>query len=129
MKTNRVAFMDTGQIKPLHDFVVLENLEHDKGEKRTASGIIMPESALDTLDKQYWSQGLVISVPPKVTELSQKEGRELKANHIVLFSTGHGVTFTLDDEPQRDYRMVDYENIYSILSPVVPEMANCEEKD
>ena len=129
MKTNRVAFTDIRQASSLHDFVVIENLEHDSGEKKTESGIIIPASAMDTLDRQYWSQGLVISVPPMVTEQSKKEGRELKANHIVLFSTGHGVTFTLDDEPQRDYRMVDFENIYSILSPVAPEMANCEEKD
>lgn len=130
METKRIPFEDISQNIPLHEFVTVEKMGHSSGEKILPSGIIIPEVAMDTLDKQYWAQGKVLSVPKTVKELSfKKDGIELKAGHIVLFSTGHGVTFTLDDQPKRDFRMVDYENIYSILNPVVPEKANCEEEE
>ncbi|HZX49988.1 MAG TPA: co-chaperone GroES [Candidatus Paceibacterota bacterium] len=68
------------QIKPLADHVVIEPL---KQEEKTASGIILPETA----EKERPEQGKVIAVGPgRKTEDGKVVPLDIKVGDVVLFT-------------------------------------------
>lgn len=68
-------------LKPLGDRVVVLPAEKE-GEKKLASGIIIPE----TVDKEKPAQGTVIAVGPGKYDDGKLIPMQVKANDVVLFS-------------------------------------------
>ena len=75
-------------IRPLHDRVIVKRLEE---ERKTASGIVIPDTAAEKPDK-----GEVIAVGKgKVTEEGKILPLEVKVGDRVLFGKYSGQTVTL----------------------------------
>jgi chaperonin GroES len=68
-------------LKPLGDRVVVEPSEKE-GEKKLASGIIIPE----TVDKEKPAQGTVVAVGPGKFEDGKLSPMQVKVGDLVLFS-------------------------------------------
>ena len=68
-------------IAPLGDRVVVRPSEKE-GEKKLASGIIIPE----TVDKEKPVKGEVIAVGPGKSEEGKRVPMQVKAGDVVLFS-------------------------------------------
>ena len=68
-------------LKPLGDRVVVMPAEKE-GEKKLASGIIIPE----TVDKEKPAQGTVVAVGPGKYEDGKRVPMQVKAGDTVLFS-------------------------------------------
>jgi co-chaperonin GroES (HSP10) len=109
MKT--FSLIDIKQVIPFtapkgreHDNVLIERYEHSKEERKTKGGIIVPNIA-EREDELFFAKGKVLMAPDNTLD----EGT------FVLFSTGHGTTFRLDDNPDDDFRIVPLENISAIL--------------
>jgi chaperonin GroES len=68
-------------LKPLGDRVVVKPSDKE-GEKKLASGIIIPE----TLDREKPAQGIVIAVGPGKYEDGKRIPMQVKEGDLVLFS-------------------------------------------
>ncbi len=68
-------------LKPLGDRVVVSPAEKE-GEKKLASGIIIPE----TVDKERPAQGTVIAVGPGKHEDGKRVPMQVKVGDTVIFS-------------------------------------------
>ncbi|ANN76229.1 co-chaperone GroES [Bordetella flabilis] len=78
-------------LRPLNDRVIIKRLDN---ERKTASGIVIPESAAEKPD-----QGEVIAVGPgKRTEDGKVLPVDLKAGDKVLFGKYAGQTVKVDGE-------------------------------
>ncbi len=79
------------KIRPLHDRVIVKRLEE---ERKTASGIVIPDSAAEKPD-----QGEIISVGTgKVMENGDVRKLEVKVGDRVLFGKYSGQTVKVDGE-------------------------------
>ncbi|TYB32583.1 MAG: co-chaperone GroES [Flexistipes sinusarabici] len=93
------------KIKPLHDRVLVKRVE---AEEKTASGIIIPESA-----KEKPQEGEVIAVGEgKVLDNGTKTELSVKTGDKVLFSKYAGTEISLDDE---DYLIMREDDILGII--------------
>ncbi len=93
------------KIKPLHDRVLVQRVE---AEEKTASGIIIPDSA-----KEKPQEGKVIAVGPgKVLDNGSKLELTVKAGDKVLFSKYAGTEISLDGE---DYLIMREDDILGII--------------
>lgn len=79
------------KIKPLADRVVVKSLE---AEDKTASGIILPDSA-----KEKPQKGKVLAVGPgKMLENGSRQAMEVKAGDIVYYAKYAGTEVKVDGE-------------------------------
>lgn len=93
------------KIKPLHDRILVKRVE---AEEKTASGIIIPESA-----KEKPQEGEVIAVGEgKILNDGTKVELSVKAGNKVLFSKYAGTEISLDDE---DYLIMREDDILGII--------------
>ena len=78
-------------LRPLHDRVIVKRLDN---ERKTASGIVIPESAAEKPD-----QGEVLAVGPgKQTEDGKVLKMDVKVGDKVLFGKDAGQTVKVDGE-------------------------------
>jgi len=78
-------------LKPLGDRVVVEPLEQ---EEKTASGIILPETA-----KEKPQEGTILAAGPgKMDEAGKRMPMDVKVGDIVLFAKYAGTDIKLDDK-------------------------------
>ncbi|MDN3988458.1 co-chaperone GroES [Zwartia vadi] len=78
-------------LRPLHDRVIVKRLDN---ERKTASGIVIPESAAEKPD-----QGEVLAVGPgKQTEDGKVLKMDVKVGDRVLFGKYAGQTVKVDGE-------------------------------
>ena len=87
-------------IKPLGDRVVVEPVE---AEQKTASGIIIPDTA-----KEKPSQGVVVAVP----EADDDNKLTVKVGDKVLYGKYAGTEITIDDN---DYLIMNESDILAII--------------
>ncbi|MEC9491270.1 co-chaperone GroES [Flexistipes sp.] len=93
------------KIKPLHDRVLVKRVE---AEEKTASGIIIPDSA-----KEKPQEGEVIAVGEgKVLDNGSKAELSVTTGDKVLFSKYAGTEISLDDE---DYLIMREDDILGII--------------
>lgn len=93
------------KIKPLHDRVLVKRVE---AEEKTASGIIIPDSA-----QEKPQEGEVIAVGPgKVMDNGSKAELSVKAGDKVLFSKYAGTEISLDDD---DFLIMREDDILGII--------------
>ena len=79
------------KIRPLQDRLIVERLE---GEEKTASGLIIPDSA-----KEKPQQGRVIAVGKgKVREDGTVQPLDLKAGDLILFGKYSGTEIKLEGD-------------------------------
>ena len=83
------------KLKPLKPFVLIEDLEVE-AEQRTASGIIIPDSAKE---KKYIA---------KIIAISDIEKREVEAGDTILYTQFTGEPFEFEGTR---YRMLTYKEI------------------
>ncbi len=92
-------------IKPLGDRVVIEVSE---GDVKTASGIVLPDTA-----KEKPQKGTVVAVGAgKVLENGQKAAMEVKVGDGVIFSKYSGSEVKVDG---KDYLIVRESDILAVL--------------
>ncbi len=89
------------QIKPLGKRILVEPVE---AESKTASGIIIPESA-----KEKQQKAKVVAVSK---ELTDDEKNELKIGQTVLFGKYTGTELDVDN---KHYLMLKVEDVLAIL--------------
>ena len=78
-------------IRPLHDRIIVERIEEDE---KTASGIIIPDSA-----KEKPQKGKVVAVGKgKIAEDGTVRPLDLKAGDTVLFGKYAGTEIKLENE-------------------------------
>ncbi|MBU0655816.1 MAG: co-chaperone GroES [Gammaproteobacteria bacterium] len=76
-------------IRPLHDRVVVRRMEE---ERKTASGIIIPDSATEKPDR-----GEVLAVGPgKMADNGERAALQVKVGDKVLFGKYAGTTVKID---------------------------------
>ena len=79
------------KLRPLHDRVIVKRLDN---ERKTASGIVIPESAAEKPD-----QGEVLAVGPgKKNEDGKVSPMDVKVGDKVLFGKYAGQTVKVDGE-------------------------------
>ena len=79
------------KIRPLHDRVIVRRLEE---ERKTASGIVIPDSATEKPD-----QGEILAVGKgKVSDDGSLRALEVKVGDKVLFGKYSGQTVKIDGE-------------------------------
>ena len=92
-------------IRPLHDRVIVKRLEE---ERKTASGIVLPESATEEPD-----QGEVIAVGNgKILEDGKTRPLDVKKGDKILFGKYSGQTVKVDDI---EYLVMREEDIMGIV--------------
>ena len=93
-------------LRPLHDRVIIKRLDN---ERKTASGIVIPESAAEKPD-----QGEVISVGPgKKSEDGKVQAIDLKVGDKVLFGKYAGQAVKVDGE---ELLVIREEEILAVIS-------------
>jgi len=93
-------------IKPLSDHILIEPL---KGEEKTKSGILLPETA----EKEKPEQGKVVAVGPgRKTQDGKIILVEVKAGQIVLFKKYGPDEFKIDG---KEYLIAREEDILAII--------------
>lgn len=93
-------------LRPLSDRVIIKRLDN---ERKTASGIVIPESAAEKPD-----QGEVISVGPgKKNEDGKAQPIDLKAGDKVLFGKYAGQAVKVDGE---ELLVIREEEILAVIS-------------
>ena len=93
------------KLKPLNDRVLVKRLE---SEEKTASGIIIPDTA-----KEKPSKGTVVSVGPgKVDESGKRVALTVKAGDQVLFNKYAGTEIKLDEI---DHLIMREEDILAVI--------------
>jgi chaperonin GroES len=88
------------KIKPLADRVLVEPME---AEAKTASGIIIPETA-----KEKPQKGTVVAVGPGTKD----EKMEVKVKDVVLYGKYSGTELTIDG---KNYLMMRQSDILAII--------------
>jgi len=88
-------------VKPLGLRVLIERQE---AESKTASGIIIPDSA-----KEKQQKGTVVAISK---ELEDKKKNELKVGNTVLYGKYAGTEINVDG---KDYLMLNKEDILAII--------------
>ena len=79
------------KLRPLHDRVIIKRLDN---ERKTASGIVLPENAAEKPD-----QGEVLAVGDgKIGDDGKVRPLAVKVNNKVLFSKYSGQTVKVDGE-------------------------------
>ncbi|MEB4589544.1 co-chaperone GroES [Candidatus Thiothrix sp. Deng01] len=79
------------KIRPLHDRVVVRRMEE---ERKTASGIIIPDSATEKPDR-----GEVLAAGPgKLADNGERAPLQVKVGDKVLFGKYAGTTVKIDGE-------------------------------
>mgnify|MGYP001574631022 FL=1 len=92
-------------IRPLHDRIIVERLEE---ETKTASGIIIPDSA-----KEKPQQGIVKAVGKgKVTEEGKVMPLDVKVGDKVLFGKYAGTDIKLDG---KEYLMMREDDVLGVV--------------
>lgn len=92
-------------LRPLGDRVVIEVLE---AEEKTASGIVLPDSA-----KEKPQEGKVIAAGNgKVLENGTKQELEVAVNDRIIFSKYSGTEVTYDG---KDYLIIREDDILAIV--------------
>jgi len=92
-------------IRPLGDKVVVQVME---AEEKTASGIILPDSA-----KKKPTEGKVIATGDgKVLDSGERHPLTVKPGDRVLFSKYGGTEVTVEGE---EYTILDEDQIYAVL--------------
>jgi chaperonin GroES len=93
-------------IKPLSDHILIEPI---KGEEKTKSGILLP----DTAEKEKPEQGRVVSVGPgRKTEDGKIIPIDVKAGQIVLFKKYGPDEIKIDG---KEYLIAKEEDILAII--------------
>ncbi len=87
-------------IKPLGDRVVVEPVE---AEQKTASGIIIPDTA-----KEKPSQGVVVAVP----DADDEHKLTVKVGDKILYGKYAGTEITIDD---KEYLIISESDILAII--------------
>ena len=87
-------------IKPLGDRVVVEPVE---AEQKTASGIIIPDTA-----KEKPSQGVVVAVP----DANEDKKPSLKVGDKVLYGKYAGTEITIDG---KEYLIMNESDILAVI--------------
>lgn len=87
-------------VKPLGDRVLIEPLS---AEEKTASGIIIPETA-----KEKPQKGTVVAVGPGTND----EKMEVKKGDVVIYGKYSGAEITIDDN---DYIIMKQSEILAIV--------------
>lgn len=78
-------------IRPLHDRVVVRRMEE---ERKTASGIIIPDSATEKPDR-----GEILAVGPgKMADNGERVALQVKVGNKVLFGKYAGTAVKIDGE-------------------------------
>src|SRR3989344_3150404 len=93
---------------PLGDRIVVRPSEKE-GEKKLASGIIIPE----TVDKEKPAQGTVIAVGPGKYEDGKRSPMQVKVNDVVLFSKYGYDEVKMDGQ---EYFVLSESNVLAIVS-------------
>ena len=94
------------QIKPLSDHILIEPI---KGEEKTKSGILLP----DTAEKEKPEQGRVVSVGPgRKTEDGKIIPLDVKPGQIVLFKKYGPDEIKIDG---KEYLIAKEEDILAII--------------
>ena len=88
------------KIKPLADRVLIEPVA---AEEKTASGIIIPDTA-----KEKPQKGTVVAVGPGTEE----EKMEVKKGDVVLYGKYSGTEITIDG---KDYLIMKQSDIFAII--------------
>ncbi len=88
------------KVKPLGDRVLIEPLT---AEEKTASGIIIPETA-----KEKPQKGTVIAVGPGTND----EKMEVKKDDVVIYGKYSGTEITIED---KDYIIMKQSEILAIV--------------
>ncbi|MEX2514749.1 MAG: co-chaperone GroES [Candidatus Paceibacterota bacterium] len=97
-------------IKPLADRVLIREETADEGEKKTESGIIIPDTVGDD-NARGANRGEVVAVGDgKVDDDGKKLEIPVKAGDIVIFSWGEQLTID-----EIDYHLVDQSNILAVV--------------
>ncbi len=93
------------KIRPLQDRLIVQRLE---GEEKTASGLIIPDSA-----KEKPQQGRVVSVGKgKVREDGTVQPLDLKAGDTILFGKYSGTEIKIDGE---DYLIMREDDVLGVV--------------
>ena len=93
------------KIRPLHDRIIVKRMEE---ERKTASGIVIPDSATEKLD-----QGEVLAVGNgKIGDDGKARPLDVKVGDRVLFGKYAGQTVKVDGE---DVLVMREEDIMGIL--------------
>ncbi len=92
--------MDTLKIKPLGDRVIIEP---SPAEEKTASGIIIPDTA-----KEKPQKGTVVAVPDKTDD----NPIVVKVGDLVLYGKYAGTEITLDN---KNYLIMNQTDILAII--------------
>mgnify|MGYP001619175526 FL=1 len=94
------------QIKPLSDHILIEPI---KGEEKTKSGILLP----DTAEKEKPEQGKVVSVGPgRKTEDGRIVPMDVKEGQVVLFKKYGPDEIKVDG---KEYLIAREEDILAII--------------
>ena len=88
------------KIKPLADRVLIEPVA---AEEKTASGIIIPDTA-----KEKPQKGTIVAVGPGTEE----EKMEVKKGDVVLYGKYSGTEITIDG---KDYLIMKQSDIFAII--------------
>lgn len=78
-------------LRPLHDRVVVRRLEE---ERKTASGIIIPDNATEKPDRGH----VLATGPGKLNNDNQRVALQVKEGDTVLFGKYAGTTVKVDGE-------------------------------
>lgn len=93
------------KIRPLHDRVVVRRMEE---ERKTASGIIIPDSATEKPDR-----GEVMAVGPgKVGDDNERVALQVKVGDKVLFGKYAGTAVKIDGE---EFLIMREEDLLAII--------------
>ncbi len=92
--------MSEVKIKPLADRVLVEP---QAAEEKTASGIIIPDSA-----KEKPQRGTVVAVGPGTKD----EKMEVKVGDVILYGKYSGTELTIN---KKDYLIMKQSDIYAII--------------
>jgi len=92
--------MSEVKIKPLADRVLVEP---QAAEEKTASGIIIPDSA-----KEKPQRGTVVAVGPGTKD----EKMEVKVGDVILYGKYSGTELTIN---KKDYLIMKQSDIYAIV--------------
>ena len=95
------------KIKPLRDRVVVKIKEQKEEEKKTKSGIVLPDTAKKDEKPQ---QGEVIAVGNGCC--TEEDGPELDEGDVVVFDKFAGTELTLEGE---DYLVLSIEDVLAVI--------------
>jgi co-chaperonin GroES (HSP10) len=103
--------IDIGQVTPFtppkekrFDNVLVKLLEHEKVERKTESGLIIPPTS-GRDEEIYVCKGMVLK---SINDVLEKET-------FVLFSSGEGTTFRLDGNDDEEFRIIPLDSISATL--------------